>query len=165
VPGDGAGGQGRFGVRLGGLPVVFPAGEMLEYLPEATIWALPLAPTHVAGLMQLRGHPVPVFDVRPAGSGAAPARAPVLVVGGVDAGPGRAAGLMVAAAPHGVTFAERRAASRRDAAVDEALDALAASLPFRAALAGPVSDHEGRRWWPVSPEALFRSLAGEAGDD
>ena len=165
MPGDSAGGHGRFGVRLGGLPVVFPVGEMLEYLPEATIWALPLAPAHVAGLMQLRGHPVPVFDVRPARSGTAPARVPVLVVGGVDAGPGRAAGLVVAAAPHGVTLADRCATGWRDAAVDEALDALATSVPFRAALAGPVTDRDGRRWWPVSPEALFRSLADETGDD
>lgn len=159
---------GRFGVRLAGLPILFPAGDMLEYLPEVTVWRLPLAPLRVAGLMQLRGHPVPVFDAAAGQGDEPPARAAVLVVG--DAA--RAAALVVASAPVGVEFVDGSQGAGdmgdngdqgdMDAGLDRALDELAASVPFRVALGEPLRDRSGQRWWPVSPAQLFESLAGEA---
>lgn len=155
---------GRFGVRLAGLPILFPGGEMLEYLPEVTLWGMPLAPLRVAGLMQLRGHPVPVFDAAAGQGDEPPARAAVLVVG--DAA--RAAALVVESAPLGVELVDgSRGAGDMghmgevDAGLDRALDELAASVPFRAALGEPLRDRSGQRWWPVSPAQLFESLAGE----
>lgn len=169
---------GRFGVRLAGLPVLFPAGEMLEYHPEVTVWRIPLAPARLAGLMQLRGHPVPVFDAGRAPADAPPNRAAVLVVGDAAG----AAALIVESAPLSVELADagphagRRtgdeAGSGRkapqgetDPGLDDALDELAASVCFRAALGEPQADRSGRRWWPVAPAQLFDSLAGEARDD
>lgn len=172
------------------MPVLFPAGEMLEYLPEVTVWRMPLAPLRVAGLMQLRGHPVPVFDAGRRQGDEAPARAAVLIVG--DAA--RAAALTVESPPmsveladggHGagdrsriegdrVGVAREYAAPREDAAarederdpgLDAALDELAASVSFRAALGEPLIDRSGQRWWPVSPALLFECLAGEARHD
>lgn len=164
---------GRFGVRLAGLPILFPAGEMLEYLPEVTLWRMPLAPLRVAGLMQLRGHPVPVFDAAAGQGDEPPARAAVLVVGDVA----RAAALVVESAPLGVELVDgSRGAGdigdmgdmgdmgEVDPGLDRALDELAASVPFRAALGQPLRDRSGQRWWPVSPAQLFESLAGEARD-
>lgn len=162
---------GRFGVRLAGLPILFPAGEMLEYLPEVTLWGMPLAPLRVAGLMQLRGHPVPVFDAAAGQGDEPPARAAVLVVGDAAS----AAALVVESAPLGVELVDgSRGAGdigdmgdmgdmgEVDAGLDRALDELAASVPFRAALGEPLRDRSGQRWWPVSPAQLFESLAGEA---
>lgn len=154
---------GRFGVRLAGLPVVFPAGEMLEYLPEVTLWRMPLAPVRMAGLMQLRGHPVPVFDAGGGQGDEPPARAAVLVVG--DAA--QAVALIVESAPEGVELGD--AARTGDSAhagdsaagVDHALGEIAASVSFRTALGAPLRDRSGQRWWPVSPVQLFESLAGE----
>jgi hypothetical protein len=144
---------------------------MLEYLPEVTLWRMPLAPLRVAGLMQLRGHPVPVFDAAAGQGDEPPARAAVLVVGDVA----RAAALVVESAPLGVELVDgSRGAGdigdmgdmghmgEVDAGLDRALDELAASVPFRAALGEPLRDRSGQRWWPVSPAQLFESLAGEA---
>lgn len=168
----------RFGVRLAGLPVLLPAGEMLEYLPEATIWQAPLAPARVAGLMQLRGHPVAVFDAARSRGDPAPARAAILVVGEPD----RAAALIVDSPPRAVALENDRSArgepegdggpagaaalrANDDAGLEEALDMLAASVPFRVALDRPVRDCDGRRWWPVSTAMLFEALGGEPLED
>lgn len=60
----------RFGARLAGADVAFAAGTPLEFVADAAIYPLPLAPAHVAGLMQLRGQPLVVLD---------PAKDPVAV--------------------------------------------------------------------------------------
>src|SRR5690606_1997128 len=52
----------RFGARLGGIGVALPAGTALEFVADAAIYPLPLAPARVAGLMQLRGQPLVVLD-------------------------------------------------------------------------------------------------------
>lgn len=128
---------------------------MLEYLPEVTIWRMPLAPVRMAGLMQLRGHPIPVFDAGRGRGDEAPARAAVLVVG--DAA--RAAALIVESAPEGVEPGDAAPAAEQTEGIDHALAEIAASVSFRAALGAPLRDRSGRRWWPVSPARLFESLA------
>ncbi|MCM5571948.1 chemotaxis protein CheW [Burkholderiaceae bacterium FT117] len=150
----------RFGASLSGVPVLFPSGERLEYLPDAAIWRLPLGPRRVAGLMQLRGHPVPVFDAS-AVAHDAPLRAPVLVVGATP----RAAAVIVDAPPEGVAFQTQGDAGGSGAPLDDTQEALIASAGFRRALAEPVRDTQGRRWWPVDTDLLFECLASEDSDD
>ena len=153
----------RFGIRLAGIPLLMPAGEMLEYLPEADVYPLPLAPRGLRGLMQLRGHPVAVFE---AGAADVPAdtraRLPVLLVGE----PARAAALVVDEAPSrvvlagaGDAFASRAAAG----ALDHEAAGRAGGAAFAAALAEPVRDAEGRWWWPVDCDQLFETLSDDSG--
>jgi hypothetical protein len=155
-----------FGLRLAGVPVLFPAGEALEYLPEAVVFPLPLVPRRLRGLMQLRGHPVAVFDPRDAADGAQGERPQVLVIGHAS----DAAALVVEQPPRLVALGPRESADGGpgDAAVaedaaDDPLDqaARARSASFHAALSAPVRDASGRRWWPVDPSALFAELGGE----
>jgi hypothetical protein len=155
-----------FGLRLAGVPVLFPAGEALEYLPEAVVFPLPLAPRRLRGLMQLRGHPIAVFDPRDAAEAAHGERPQVLVIGQAA----HAAALVVEQAPRAVALAPLASAGREPAdsavdadAADDPLDqgARARSASFHAALSAPVRDVSGRRWWPVDPSALFAELGGE----
>lgn len=158
-----------FGLRLAGVPVLFPAGEALEYLPEAVVFPLPLVPRRLRGLMQLRGHPIAVFDPRDLAEGVRGGRPQVLVVGQ----PAHAAALVVEQPPRVVALAPLEPAGHgsADSAVmadvaDEGGDPLdagarARSASFSAALSAPVRDVSGRRWWPVDPSALFAELGGE----
>jgi len=155
-----------FGLRLAGVPVLFPAGEALEYLLEAVVFPLPLVPRRLRGLMQLRGHPVAVFDPRDAAEAAHGERPQVLVIGQAA----HAAALVVEQPPRVVALAPLESSDRGpgDSAVaadaaDDPLDqsACARSASFHAALSAPVRDLSGRRWWPVDPSALFAELSGE----
>lgn len=169
LPGVTPSGSTCFGVRLAGVPVLFPAGEALEYLPEAVVFPLPLVPRRLRGLMQLRGHPVAVFDPRDSAEGAHGERPQVLVIGQAA----HAAALVVEQPPRLVALAppESGGDGSGDAAVtadvtDDGSDPLdpgasARSASFHAALSAPVRDVSGRRWWPVDPSALFAELGGE----
>lgn len=63
-----------FAVGLAGWTVCLPPGTPLEYVARTAVYPVPLAPGQMAGLMQLRGQPVVVFDVRqlPAADGSGP---------------------------------------------------------------------------------------------
>src|SRR5690606_3067997 len=90
-----------FDVRLAGLPVRMPAGTSLEYVAQASLHPLPLAPARVAGLMQLRGQPLVVLDASTLDGCAAEASLSghdVLVVGTLP----NAAALLVDGAPQSV---------------------------------------------------------------
>lgn len=156
-----------FGVRLAGIPVRLPAGTALEFVPQASLHPLPLAPARVAGLMQLRGQPIVVLDASAsrgtgsatgsdAGSAAASvALAPhdVLVVGTLP----HAAGLLVQGAPQ--RLAEDAATLELPLARVDAL----ADCPFFDAI---VSHHgapagggeEGADWYDVDPSRLIAAL-------
>lgn len=145
-----------FGVRLAGLPVRMPAGIALEYVAQAALHPLPLAPRRVAGLMQLRGQPIVVLDASAGeGEGADPGTRAhdVLVVGTVP----NAAALLVDAAPQPV-----------------AIDAAALGLPL--ARAGALADcpffdaivshrvcegDDGGEWYEVDPARLFAALLAD----
>lgn len=95
----------RFGARLAGVAVAFPAGTPLEFVADAAIYPLPLAPGHVAGLTQLRGQPLVVLD--PAKHPAAVraiTRRDVLVVGQ----PPQAAALLVDGPPQALADSDAR---------------------------------------------------------
>ncbi len=142
-----------FGVRLGGLPVRWPAGIALEFVAQAALHPLPLAPARVAGLMQLRGQPLVVLDASPAnGAPAARGTHGVLVVGTLP----NAAGLLVDEAP--------AAADAGGAALTLPLAhaGVLADCPFRDAIvAHRIEDGgQGAEWYEVDPARLFDALLG-----
>jgi chemotaxis signal transduction protein len=148
-----------FGVRLAGLPVRLPVGTALEFVPQASLHPLPLAPARVAGLMQLRGQPIVVLDAsasRETGSAAASAAlAPrdVLVVGTLP----HAAGLLVDGAPQ--RLAEEAATLDLPLARVDAL----ADCPFFDAIvshhgAPAAGGEEGAEWYDVDPSRLIAAL-------
>lgn len=142
----------RFGVRLEGLPILLPAGALLEFLPQARIWHLPLASAGVAGLTHLRGHPIPVFDPGRRG-GVSARREPALLVIGE---PPHAAAVLVDGAP-----VEVGSGAGDDGELPRALlEALARDFSCPDALGEPWLDGAGRIWWPLDPERLFAALAG-----
>lgn len=53
----------RFDVVLGNLRILLPAASPCEYLAQAVVYPVPRAPRRLFGMMHLRGHPLPVFDV------------------------------------------------------------------------------------------------------
>ena len=144
-----------FGVRLAGLPVRMPAGTPLEFVAQAVLHPLPLAPKRVTGLMQLRGQPVVVLDASADGPAASSTLAPhdVLVVGTLP----NAAALLVDGAPRTLPA-----------------DATALGLPL--ARAGVLADcpffdaivshrvgegAEGGEWYEVDPSRLFAALLAD----
>ncbi|MFA7665442.1 MAG: chemotaxis protein CheW [Burkholderiaceae bacterium] len=161
----------RFGVRIDGLPVVLPEGLLLEFLPRAVVWRLPLAPARVAGLMQLRGHPLPVFDIgrtiEPGHSHPA-----VLIIGE----PARALALIVDEAPQPVCLqppGPPGSAANGDADAEPHADAEPSDTLLRAlagdficpeALGDARRDESDRLWWPLDPAVLGASLANETAD-
>ena len=140
----------RFGARLGGVGVALPAGTALEFVADAAIYPLPLAPARVAGLMQLRGQPLVVLDpsTEPAAA-TAMRRRDVLVVGK----PPQAAALLVDGPPQALVEAGWQPAGER-----------APDCPFASAL-HVVGREPGQRggpgeiWYEADPERLFEALA------
>ncbi|MCD6680320.1 MAG: chemotaxis protein CheW [Burkholderiaceae bacterium] len=151
-----------FGVRLAGIPVRLPAGTALEYVAQASLHPLPLAPARVAGLMQLRGQPIVVLDPsagREAGSHAANiALAPheVLVVGAMP----HAVAVLVDSAPQRVPAEEAPLAlplERADAMAHCAFFDAIVSHHASAAEAGA----EGGDWYDVDPARLIAALLAD----
>lgn len=140
----------RFAARLGGVGVVLPEGTPLEFVADAAIHPLPLAPARVAGLMQLRGQPLVVLDAsaRP-GAAAAIDRRDVLVVGR----PPQAAALLVDGPPRPLADGQWYPArgARPECAFASALDVAGGE-------AG-ASRAAGEALYEVDPERLFEALA------
>lgn len=139
----------RFAARLGGLGVVLPAGTPLEFVADAAISPLPLAPARVAGLMQLRGQPLVVLDASARSAGAAAIdRRDVLVVGR----PPQAAALLVDGPPRPLVDGQWHPArdARPDCAFAPALD-VAGGEPGASRAAGEAL-------YEVDPERLFEAL-------
>jgi len=149
-----------FGVRLAGVAVRMPAGTPLEYVAQASLHPLPLAPARIAGLMQLRGQPIVVLDAsanrETASTAANIALVPhdVLVVGTLP----HAAGLIVDGAPQNLPA---------DAAPLEVplerVDALLGCPFFDAIVShhvGATGGEDGARceWYEVDPSRLIAAL-------
>jgi chemotaxis signal transduction protein len=88
----------RYGVRIGGIGLLIAAGTESELIEHRAIAPIPHSQPWLAGMMNRRGHPTPVFDLRialelPADEG--PASPLVLVLGKGD----DALGIRVDAAP------------------------------------------------------------------
>ncbi|MCL4185559.1 MAG: hypothetical protein KJ011_19170 [Burkholderiaceae bacterium] len=96
----------RFGIRLGGVAVAMPAGTPLEFVADAAIYPLPLAPARVTGLMQLRGQPLLVLDAATPPAARGLRRHDVLVIGQ----PPQAAALLVDEPPQPLADVPRGAA-------------------------------------------------------
>lgn len=147
-----AGGSGApsFGLLLGGVRVVLPAGVPVVYLSDVAIHPLAGAPGRVLGLMQLQGHPVVVLEAAlspPAGPPAVRRRA-VLVLGAT----GDCAALRVDEAPAPI-------------ALGAAVTGIAApSCAFAQVLDSPVADaaDASRVWWHFVPARLFEVLAAQS---
>ncbi len=140
----------RFGVSLGGVNVLLPAGVITEFVAQAPVFPVPRAPTRLLGLMQVRGHPVPVFDAAPLASDDWPAlgRRDVLLIGtGAEAGavavdaPPRAISPLPVAAP-----GEAPECCFGDALTDAHVDPAEPDLT----------------WWLLAPQRLFQILSGPA---
>ncbi|GMV03416.1 MAG: chemotaxis protein CheW [Burkholderiaceae bacterium] len=141
----------RFATRLGGVAVALPAGTPLEFVADAAIHPLPLAPARIAGLMQLRGQPLVVLDAsaRPAGV-ATIERRDVLVMGRLP----QAAALLVDGPPRPLVDGQWHPvrSAPPDCAFASAID-VAGQAPWPARDAGEAL-HE------IDPERLFAALLG-----
>lgn len=140
-----------FGVLLAGIPVLLPAGTALEFVAQASLFPLPLAPERVAGLMQLRGQPLLVLDAStPRADRRTGASHDVLIVGTIP----QAAALLVDGPPQRVEVTEQR-----EELADRPRGALA-GCPFADALTAHRIDradsHAG--WYEADPERLFDAL-------
>ncbi len=56
---------GRFGVLLGDVGLLLPAGLVCEFVDAADVHPVPGAPARLRGLMQRHGRPLPVFGISP----------------------------------------------------------------------------------------------------
>lgn len=144
-----------FGVLLAGVPVLLPAGIALEFVAQASLYPLPMAPERVVGLMQLRGQPLLVLDASVQRAERHTERRTgtsrdVLVVGTLP----QAAALLVDGPPRRVEVTQQR-----DELADTPRGALA-ECPFVDALTSHRVDradaHAG--WYEVDPERLFEAL-------
>ncbi len=139
----------RFAARLAGVGVALPAGTPLEFVADAAIYPLPLAPARVAGLMQLRGQPLVVLDASArAAGGAAIDRRDVLVVGR----PPQAAALLVEGPPRPLVDGQWHPArgARPDCVFASALDVAGGEHG--------ASRATGEVLYEVDPERLFEAL-------
>lgn len=152
----------RFGVRLAGVAVAMPAGTAMEFVADAAIHPLPLAPARIAGLMQLRGHPLVVLDASPHPQAVgATTRHDVLVLGQ----PPQAAALLVDDPPQALPDGAWRAArgAPPDCAFASALRAGAAGASQAVARAAGEAPSAGRArgvesWHEIDPAQLFDAL-------
>ncbi len=142
-PGDAAPGAGlRYGYRLGGLALLVEAGLKSEVTAAARLCPVPRTPPALAGLINVRGNIVPVFDLEQALGLPPPEQAPehVLVLGEGEA----AAGVRIARLPESVRLAA---------------PAPAQPPPALAGYAGEAwHDAGGTLWWALDHRACFRHL-------
>lgn len=136
-----------YGFTLGRVDLLLDPADDAQYVADATVYPLFLAPAGVLGLIQVRGQPVPVLDADPQPQRLAqrPNHVQVLVVGGgFDAG-----ALRVEHPPQAVALApgETSAAPPRP------------ECAFANALREPERDSGGRWWWRFDAPQLFRALA------
>lgn len=137
----------RYGISVAGARLLSTRGTLNELVGSARIYPLPRVPTWMLGLINLRGHLVPVFDlaslIEPDAHGAARHR--LLVI---DRGE-RAAAVTLDGFPQALDFARARAQPR--AALPEAL-----SAHTRAAYL--IDDSE---WLEIDFPGLFDNLSAQ----
>lgn len=144
-------GAARFGIRLGGVAVVMPAGTPLEYVADTVIHPLPLAVPRVAGLMQLRGQPIVVLDAAtPLLRAQVLRHHAVLVIGQ----PPEAAAVLVEEAPQALAALAPDMKAGADAARPDSSCAFAAALGARLTDPGKADDY----WYEVEPTRVFELL-------
>ncbi|MFZ2652933.1 MAG: chemotaxis protein CheW [Burkholderiaceae bacterium] len=94
----------RYGFAVGSFAFLIGRGVGSEVLDNVTLAPVPCTPAWLAGVMNLRGHPVPVFDLAltlDVARDAMVARTPVLVLGKGN----EAAGFLIDGLPRAVTGA------------------------------------------------------------
>ncbi|HEY5632990.1 MAG TPA: hypothetical protein VIT02_04445 [Burkholderiaceae bacterium] len=136
-----------YGFTLGRVDLLLDPADDAQYVADATVYPLLLAPPRVLGLIQVRGQPVPVLDADPQPQRLAqrPDRVQVLVVGGgFDAG-----ALRVEHPPRAVELAPGDATQAPPHP----------ECAFAGALRAPARDSDGRWWWRFDAPQLFRALA------
>ena len=144
-----------YGFTLAGVDLLLDPSEDAQFVADATVFPLFLAPPRVLGLIQVRGQPVPVLDAAPPARGLAqrPSQVQVLVVGdGFDAG-----ALRVDEPPRAVAFAvssSQQAQTHSGVAPPPRPECL-----FAVALREAQLDAAGRWWWRFDAPSLFRALA------
>ena len=152
-----------FGVRVGGVALALPPGEMLEYVADAPVYPLPLVGRRVLGLMQLRGHPIVVVDPQSQQQRVRETlvRRQVLVIGSAaDGGALCVDGPPVVLAPGSVVHC----AVRPDCSFCGVLDEALACVPDEPGEPGEPGRAPAARtalWWRFDPRRLFAVLAGE----
>lgn len=139
-----------FGIRIGPIGLLLPAGLPVAYLTDVATHPLPGAGPRVLGLMQVQGHPVVVLDPNDPPLSAVPSirRMSVLVLGTAP----EAGALRVLQPPEpiaigaSVPMPDRPACAFADALIDAHADA-------------------GRPdgwWWRFAPALLFARLSATA---
>jgi twitching motility protein PilI len=138
--------RARYGYRSGGLSLLVRAGVGTEVLEQAQVAPLPGAAPWLVGLMNLRGLPLPVFDLRAALAlppGDASLAKPMVLV--FDKG-SDALGLRIDRLPRAVMGARTIAAP----------DALPPAL---AEFCGAAWLAQGEVWLEFDPQGFFAALA------
>jgi chemotaxis signal transduction protein len=137
--------QLRYGVRTGGLCLLIPAGMVSEVVEQLAVHPMPQSAPWFRGLINLRGHLVPVFDLRTLLTGEVQPLERLVVL---DRGE-RAVGI---------------AADELPEAVDPRNRATAPSLPgeLGACLRGAFLEAD-ELWLEIDFDALFRELGARAG--
>lgn len=146
----GASSRRRFGIEIGGLRLLIPADQAAEFVPQATVWPLPLAPRRLRGVTQLRGQPVTVFDASPRAPEHLPVKAERAIVV-IDSARSAAAALLLEQPPRALDLeGEGRA------------DALRPNTPLAPALLSERQAFDGESrasWWEADFDRLLPLLA------
>ncbi|MCL4745979.1 MAG: chemotaxis protein CheW [Burkholderiaceae bacterium] len=144
-----------FGFTLAGVDLLLDPHDDAQYVADAVVYPLYLAPSAVLGLVQVRGQPVPVLDARPVprGQGRRIGEVRVLVL----AGGGDAGALLVEHPPQAVELRPESGDAAQPLAPDRGVSR--PECAFADALRDSLADVEGRRWWRFDATALFRALA------
>ncbi len=145
-----------FGFTLAGVDLLLDPHDDTQYLADAVVYPLYLAPATVLGLVQVRGQPVPVLDARAAAHGLARRSGEVQVL--VVAGGGDAGALRVDQPPRPVDLGPEAGDAARALSPDRVVPK--PECAFSGALRDSLVDVDGRRWWRFDATALFRALAG-----
>ncbi|UCE30530.1 MAG: hypothetical protein JSW68_10745 [Burkholderiales bacterium] len=143
----------RYGVRVAGIGLLLPAEVPVEYLDGATVYPVPRLPRRVLGLLQVRGHPVPVLAPDAGFEPHVPGlqRMNVVVIG---------AGAMAGALP---VDAPPQPLPELAPAADATFEPPSPAGPLAALLEQPLtarsdSDRD-TLWWRFEPARLFEMLA------
>ncbi len=149
----------RFGVVLGGAPVLLPLGVAAEYIAVPEIFPIPRAPEGLVGMIQLRGTPVAVFAGGLQASATIAGNRAQIRAGALVLGTHGQYGAVLISSPPATVELQKSADGTVPHQSVTAHDTVGLKVWLTKAIRYGVVDSVGAQWWELDLQELMQGLS------